>query len=101
MQLRWHRWWLLAVLVPGCFLNPQPDVPSASSGPPFLGAGASSTSSGGSNSGDSPGQAGGGTAINVPPSGGAAGDADGSAGAADEPGGSAGVGGGSAGVGGA
>jgi hypothetical protein len=35
MRTRWHKWWLLALLVSACGLNPQPDLPAANGGPPI------------------------------------------------------------------
>ena len=41
MRSRWHKWWLFAMLVSACGLNPQPDIPSGSvadPNPPPMGA---------------------------------------------------------------
>src|SRR6478735_12732341 len=65
MRARWHKWWLLAVWLAACGLNPHPDIPSGSAnepGPPAVGSGGKggveTPSTGGAPTG-APGSAGG------------------------------------------
>jgi hypothetical protein len=78
MRTRWHKWWLLAMLVSACGLNPQPDIPSGSatgSNPPPMGAAGSRN--GGSDGGSLSTSAGGASPVVAPGVGGGLEVADG------------------------
>jgi hypothetical protein len=53
MRTRWHKSWLLALLVAACGLNPHPEIPGVADGddPRVPQTGAGGSSSGGSKSG--------------------------------------------------
>jgi len=48
-----RKWWLLALLVSACALNPHPDIPSASDSPGAMSGAAGSSTSGNSSGGSS------------------------------------------------
>jgi len=76
MRSRWHKWWLLALLVPGCLLNPQPTLPEQALMPGTSEGGAAPTgAAGGSAGGD----------LNSVPGAGSSGVAGGAGGAATTP----------------